>query len=416
MGSDLSELAGTTLGECELIKLLGAGGMGSVFLAEHNTLQMNVAIKVLAPHLNEDQQFIVRFYREAQQTARLEHPNIVRVFGVNEDKGYHFIIMNYIDGTSLEELLTRTSISEKIAIIYLLQTLAALDYAHKENIVHRDIKPANLMLSKKGKIKITDFGLVRNISRKMGIMQENVALGTPAYMPPEQWENDEIDNRADIFAAGVTLYNLLTNAHPYEGDSPIQICRNACEGNVLPINQIIPNISPFAGGISMQDSEIIVGNSKFVGNIACDGNKSAGYGGALNFMRNCKAQFSNCTFSANTSVRGGAVYTYTNERIIKFKDCKFLENTSYGRGGAINTHNTKIELENCLIARNTAKIYGGGLYLRNETKIILKNCEIKNNKAGEGGGIYHSASVEITKDGLTKIFDNKGGDIKLHDS
>ncbi len=243
MKSKLKELEGTSLGDCRLIKEIGAGGMGSVFQAEHTTLKMKVAVKVLAPHFSSDNEFIIRFYREARHTARLEHPNIVRIFGVHEDKGYHFIVMTYIDGASLGDFLEKTVLSEKNAISYMLQTLAGLDYAHKEDIIHRDIKPANLMLTSKGEVKITDFGLVRHIQRARELTQEGSTLGTPSFMSPEQWENVEVDNRSDIFAVGVTLYNLLTKEYPYEGETPVLVYRNASEGNIVPLSHRIPDIS-----------------------------------------------------------------------------------------------------------------------------------------------------------------------------
>jgi len=243
MKSKMKELEGSMLGDCALIKELGAGGMGSVFQAEHTSLKMKVAVKVLSPHFSDDKEFITRFYREARHTARLEHPNIVRIFGVHEDKGFHFIVMAYIDGASLEDLLSKTTLSEKNAITYMLQTLAGLDYAHNEDIIHRDIKPGNLMLTSKGEIKITDFGLVRHIQKSRELTQEGTTLGTPSFMSPEQWENVEVDNRTDIFAVGVTLYTLLTKAYPYEGESTVLIYRNAAEGNIVPLSHRIPDVS-----------------------------------------------------------------------------------------------------------------------------------------------------------------------------
>jgi predicted Ser/Thr protein kinase len=210
------------LGRFEIIREIGKGAMGQVFLASDPKIQRNVAIKtiVLPPGTSEEEarETSQRFLREAQAAGKILHPNIVTIFDVGEDGGVSFIAMEYIEGDSLDKFTRPGSIlSPRRVLEAIEQAGAALDYAHQQNIIHRDIKPANLMMLKNGVLKVTDFGLAKNPSANL--TQAGVLLGTPSYMSPEQIQGQDLDGRSDLFSLGVVLYELLTGVRPFEGDS-----------------------------------------------------------------------------------------------------------------------------------------------------------------------------------------------------
>jgi serine/threonine protein kinase len=210
------------LGRFEIIREIGKGAMGQVFLANDPKIERKVAIKtiVLPPGTSEEEarETSQRFLREAQAAGKLLHPNIVTIFDVGEEQGVAFIAMEFIEGETLDKyakpdnLLPLRRVQEIIE-----QAGAALDYAHLHHIIHRDIKPANLMILKGGVLKVTDYGLAKNPSANL--TQAGVLLGTPSYMSPEQIQGQEIDGRSDLFSLGVVLYELLTGVRPFEGDS-----------------------------------------------------------------------------------------------------------------------------------------------------------------------------------------------------
>ncbi len=212
----------TRLGRFEITREIGKGAMGQVFLARDPKIDRPVAIKtiVLPPGTSAEEahETSQRFLREAQAAGRLLHPNIITIFDVGEEEGVSFIAMEFIEGETLEPhtrpggLLPLGRVQELIA-----QAAAALDYAHEHGIIHRDIKPANLMVQKNGTLKVTDFGLAK--SPQANLTQAGVLLGTPSYMSPEQIQGRDLDGRSDLFSLGVVLYELVTGARPFEGDS-----------------------------------------------------------------------------------------------------------------------------------------------------------------------------------------------------
>jgi serine/threonine protein kinase len=212
----------TKLGRFEILREIGKGAMGQVFLAHDPKIERQVAIKtiVLPPGTSQEeaQETSRRFLREAQAAGRLLHPNIVTIFDVGEDGGVSFIAMEFIEGETLEKYTRPGSLLPLWRVHDVIsQTAAALDYAHQHHIVHRDIKPANLMLLRAGVLKVTDFGLAKSPSANL--TQAGVLLGTPSYMSPEQIQGQDLDGRSDIFSLGVVLYELLTGTRPFEGDS-----------------------------------------------------------------------------------------------------------------------------------------------------------------------------------------------------
>ncbi|MFH1228080.1 MAG: tetratricopeptide repeat protein [Planctomycetota bacterium] len=208
----------STFGKYAIEKKLGQGGMGAVYLALDPALNRRVALKVIT---SKDAYILERFQREAAAVAKLKHPNIVQVYEAGVINKQHYFTMDYIEGTSLDAIIkskNKASLQNITKII--LQTAAALHYAHQQNIVHRDIKPANIMIDKTGKVHIADFGLAKQLTGlDRSLTMSGTALGTPDYMPPEQamGKKDEIDSRSDIFSLGATLYHCITGQVPFPG-------------------------------------------------------------------------------------------------------------------------------------------------------------------------------------------------------
>ena len=202
----------------EILELLGQGGMGAVYKARQPGLDRLVALKVLPPGIGYDAAFAERFKREARSLARLNHPNIVTVYDFGEAAGLYYFIMEYVDGVNLRQMERAERPSPKQALCIVVQVCEALQFAHDEGIVHRDIKPENILLDKKGRVKIADFGLAKLLAKApmdFTLTQPQQVMGTPAYMAPEQLEHPaEVDQRADIYSLGVVFYEMLTGELP----------------------------------------------------------------------------------------------------------------------------------------------------------------------------------------------------------
>jgi len=224
-------LVGQTFGKCKLVRLLGKGGMGSVYLAEHLFLRRPVAIKILSRDHSADAEETARFEREAVAAARLDHENIVRIYDVDEEDGRPFLVMEYVDGEDLDDLIRRKGpLAVRPAIEIMREVARALEHAHAAGVVHRDIKPANVLLRKDGRVKITDFGLARQVGeRELG--PDGTVLGTPFYISPEQAQGLPADGRSDIYSLGVTFYQALTKRRPFEGRTPDSVVRKHLDGN-----------------------------------------------------------------------------------------------------------------------------------------------------------------------------------------
>ena len=212
-----------------ILKELGSGGMGAVYLAEHELIKRKVAIKVLHKHLVSNKEFIKRFRREAELLATLDHPNIVRLNEYFEHEGYLCLIMEYVDGMELDQHINKVSgpINEVELIPMFKQILEAIGYAHKKGLVHRDIKPANILISKDGKVKVLDFGIAKMMCDDKGLTNAGVQVGTVAYMSPEQVQAEKVDLRTDTYSLGVTLYQMAVGQVPYANsnvfDTQLQI-------------------------------------------------------------------------------------------------------------------------------------------------------------------------------------------------
>ena len=209
------------LGPYRVLRVLGEGGMGKVFLAEDPALQRSVALKVMKPSLARNKNSRLRFLQEARAAAAIEHDNIIHIYQVSEDRGVPFVAMPLLKGTSLDDLLRR------VGALQLKQTLRigsqiaeGLAAAHERKLIHRDIKPGNIWIEPTagGRVKILDFGLARTTEGETGLTQSGAILGTPAYMPPEQARGEKVDHRADLYSLGCVLYRMATGDLPLKGN------------------------------------------------------------------------------------------------------------------------------------------------------------------------------------------------------
>ncbi|MCD4656449.1 MAG: serine/threonine protein kinase [Planctomycetes bacterium] len=242
----MEDFVGRTIGDCKITVKIGEGGMGAVYLAEHQSLEISIAMKIIDRALiNHDPTFIDRFYREARQAAKLNHPNLMRVYNVGEDTGVHFLIVEYIDGPSLAEIIElKGYLTLEIALPLMLQALEGLKSAHTKGILHRDIKPDNLLVNSEGMLKITDFGLAKPILQKDSLVLTSTGqiLGTPAYMPLEQWRGERLKEQSDIYALGVTFFHLLSGKFPYEATTVAELITKIISGRSEKLSKLLPDL------------------------------------------------------------------------------------------------------------------------------------------------------------------------------
>jgi serine/threonine protein kinase len=220
----MTELTGQNVGRYHILAQLGEGGMASVYEAVDTVLQRRVAIKVILPQRRFSEMFIRRFEREARALAQLSHPNIVKVLDYGEEAGLPFLVMEYLPGGTLKKKLGhRLDWGEAVNLV--IPIAKALAYAHEQQIVHRDVKPANILLTQSGEPMLSDFGITKILETEetTDLTGTGVGIGTPDYMAPEQATNNAVDRRADIYALGVMLYEMLTGRKPYLADTPMAV-------------------------------------------------------------------------------------------------------------------------------------------------------------------------------------------------
>lgn len=226
----------------EIIKTIGEGGMANVYLANDTILDRKVAIKVLRGDLSNDEKFIRRFKREALSVSNLSHPNIVEVYDVGEEDGNYYIVMEYIDGKTLKQLLQKRGALTLTEVIDIMcQLTDGLAHAHEAYIIHRDIKPQNIMIEDNGLVKITDFGIAMALNSTQ-LTQTNSVMGSVHYLPPEQANGKGSTVKSDIYSLGILMYELLTGSVPFKGDTAVEIALKHMKEKIPSIRKQNPTI------------------------------------------------------------------------------------------------------------------------------------------------------------------------------
>ena len=226
----------------EIIKTIGEGGMANVYLANDTILDRKVAIKVLRGDLSNDEKFIRRFQREALSVSNLSHPNIVEVYDVGEEDGQYYIVMEYIEGKTLKQLLQkRETLTLPEVIDIMLQLTDGLAHAHESYIIHRDIKPQNIMILDNGLVKITDFGIAMALNATQ-LTQTNSVMGSVHYLPPEQANGKSATVKSDIYSLGILMYELITGSVPFKGDNAVEIALKHMKEKIPSIRKQNPTI------------------------------------------------------------------------------------------------------------------------------------------------------------------------------
>ncbi len=230
-------LTGKAFGPYKVLEKIGEGGMGVVYKGFQESLGRYVAIKVLRGELAQDEQFIARFRREALAVAKLSHPNILHIFDTGAAHGTYYIGMDYVDGGSLSDLISRGPLDAETAVSIAAQVADALDYAHSQSLIHRDVKPANVLLTREGRPLLTDFGIARALDASTRLTRTGTQIGTPEYMAPEQAQGEQVDGRTDIYALGIVLYEMLTGWAPFSASTPMATLYKQVNAPLPPLRQ-----------------------------------------------------------------------------------------------------------------------------------------------------------------------------------
>ena len=235
---------GAQVGAYQIIEKIGSGGMATVFKARQPRLERDVAIKVMHQNISQDTNFLARFEREARIVASLDHPNIVPIYDYDEHQGQPYLVMKYVRGYTLKDILRAEPIETSDILRVLTAVGSALDFAHKRGVLHRDIKPSNIIIDERGDAYLMDFGLARIAQSGESTMSADVMLGTPHYISPEQAQgNNDLDARTDVYSLGIVLYEMLTGRVPFVGDTSYAIIHAQITETPPPPRQINPTIS-----------------------------------------------------------------------------------------------------------------------------------------------------------------------------
>lgn len=244
---------GEMVGGYRVLEQLGQGGMATVYKAYHEQLDRHVAIKVMHQNFLEDESFLMRFRREAQIVARLEHPNIISVYDYNEHQGQPYLVMKYVEGETLKRTLSRGAPSLDEVLHVMTSVGSALTYAHEKGVLHRDIKPSNIIIDSSNTPYLADFGLARIAQAGESTMSADMLLGTPHYISPEQAKGiKNLDGRADLYSLGVVLYELLVGRVPYTADTPYAIVHDHIYAPLPLPSAVNPDIPETVEGVLLK--------------------------------------------------------------------------------------------------------------------------------------------------------------------
>lgn len=230
------------IGPCRVVAEIGRGGMAQIYRGLHELLNREVAIKELLPESSADPEAMERFRREARALAAFRHQNIVTLYDLVEKNGSYFMIMEYVDGPTLAELLRQGPLPPLAAAVIAARVASALDHAHFNRIIHRDLKPSNVMIDRSGEVKLMDFGIAREEGRDVNeaLTREGVAVGTPSYMSPEQVAGAAVDPRSDVFSLGVVLYECLAGERPFTGATAGDVFARIQKGKYRSLRRAAP--------------------------------------------------------------------------------------------------------------------------------------------------------------------------------
>jgi eukaryotic-like serine/threonine-protein kinase len=231
-------------GRYELEELVGAGGMSSVYRAHDRLLDRKVALKILHEQYTDDAEQVGRFRHEARAVATLSHPRIVTVIDRGEHDGRQFIVLEYVDGENLKQLIRRGPVPVETAVELAVQISEGLAFAHQQGLVHRDVKPQNVLLGGDGQAKVTDFGIARSLDVQHGMTQTGTVLGTSDYIAPEQAQGRRVDEQTDVYSLGVVLYELLTGEVPFPGENFVAVAMRHINEPPPPIRDRRPDVPP----------------------------------------------------------------------------------------------------------------------------------------------------------------------------
>lgn len=261
-------MIGSTVGNYQVVEMLGRGGMAEVYKAYHAELNVFRAIKFIRPEFVRSDDFRVRFQREARAIEQLDHPYIIRIYDFGVHEKMYYMVMQFVDGDNLKDLLAEQGpIEAEQALTWVTQIADALAYAHARDVIHRDIKPENIMLSTDGQVKLMDFGIAKLLNSDTQLTQTGVGIGTPAYMAPEQATAESVTASTDVYALSIVLFELLTGQQPFKADTPIAVIVKAINDPLPMPRAINPNIDQRIEAI------IVKGTSKDPNNRYADANE-----------------------------------------------------------------------------------------------------------------------------------------------
>ena len=245
----MDPLIGRSFGAYKILESVGEGGMAVVYKGFQESLNRYVAIKVLRGDLAQNQEFIARFRREALAVAALSHPNLLHVYDAGRDHGVYYIIMDYVPGGSLHDLIGFGPVEPGRAVSIAAQVADALDSAHRRGLIHRDVKPSNILMAEDGRPLLTDFGIAKALHESTQLTHTGASIGTPAYMAPEQAEGQSTDGRTDIYALGIVLFEMLSGQAPFRAETPMELIYKQMQTPPPPLRQVNPSVPAGLEGI-----------------------------------------------------------------------------------------------------------------------------------------------------------------------